>query len=118
MGGNIFLLQREHDQSHSVLSSLSNEDGSVLWNYSYSIFPAWGGGRQPLEQWPTVGSKKEVYVNGVKLKDGTCSLQVFDFNGKALRNMPCLSDAPRYGEQEDVFVTVMGKNVLAHSGAD
>jgi len=93
---------------------VSNENGSILWSHP---FPLWSEIR--TNPWTVLGSKDEVYVNGMNLTDGTCGLGVFDFNGTALRKLPCLPDSPFYSSEDDLFVTIPGGDtVLATSGAD
>lgn len=104
----------ESTDTDGVLSSLSNEDGSVLWNYS---FPLWNDDPH-FQQWMTMGSNNEVFVNGLMLTDGMCSLRAFDLHGVTFRDMPCLGGRPQYNSEEDMFVAVWEYYVLAHAGTN
>merc|ERR1712070_1169693 len=106
----------------SILSSVSNEDGSVHWN---STMPVTWNNKPCTDScdypsgWMILGSNNELYINGVTLQDGVCSLRVFDFQGNSLRKLPCLEGSPRYSNEEDAFVTTLGYgNVSVHSGTD
>lgn len=112
-GEHVFIFERNH--THSSLSSVSNEDGSTLWNHPFSL---WRGDAR-TNPWTVLGHNDEVYVNDVNLTDGVCGLGVFDFAGNVLRKLPCLPDSPSYSYEEDLFVTIPeGNMVLAHSGTD
>jgi len=110
---NVFVSDRNH--THSVLLSFSNEDGSILW---HQPFPSWSGDVR-IRPWMVLGSNNEVFINSVNLTDGTCGLSVLDFNGSALRKLPCLPDSPFYSWEENLFVTMpVGNTVVAQSGTD
>lgn len=112
-GDNVFVSDRNH--THSVLFSLSNQDGSVLW---HEPFPSWSDDVR-IRPWMVLGSNDEVFINSVNLTDGTCGLRVFDFNGSALRKLPCLPDSPSYNWKYNSFVTIpVGNTVLEYSGRD
>merc|ERR1712070_403334 len=123
--GNVFLTTSWGTQAgpQVALSRLNNEDGSTLWNVVMDA-------KLPITT--TLGSNKEVYLNGVADEDDQsqkCKLRVFDFDGSTLRYLPCL-DRAQYDGDEDVFVGVSSWNerpytepdscldVLAHSGTD
>lgn len=125
--GNAYLMQGDDNQK--IVSSLSNEDGRVLWSYP---FTPWAYD-QAAYTWMTMNSRHDLYVSGAAStetgdttvdchsQECVCTILVFDFHGNYNRNIPCFGVAhsmfhPQYDDESDAFVTTSLGNVWAHSG--
>lgn len=113
--GDIFLAPVRGDKID--LLHLNGEDGSILWNVSYTKMR----NMPPFHLSPISGCNGEVYAKGLEDDDGVCHLRAFDFDGNALHDLPCLSfystRQNEDGTEEDIFLGPTGPgNFIAYSG--